>query len=153
MGDNMEEEMHALEKNETWDIVLKPLGTQAVTCKWVYRINRKVNGRIDRYNARLDARGFSQKLTRDEGTCLPDPRVYCALEGSLIYLTIIRYDIAYVVGVVYSTGKVQSLSCKDLQMLTLLEIETIEEVQYKASAHAAQECICIRRLLKDLHVK
>lgn len=61
----MEEEMHALEKNETWDVVPKPPGTQAVTCKWVYRIKRKADGSIDRYKARLVARGFSQKYGED----------------------------------------------------------------------------------------
>ncbi|XP_047331926.1 uncharacterized mitochondrial protein AtMg00810-like [Impatiens glandulifera] len=68
------------------------------------------------------------RLSRDEGTCLPDPRLYRALVGSLIYLTITRSDIAYAVGVilVYSTKKMQNSSCKDIQMLTLLEIETIE---------------------------
>ncbi|XP_047340210.1 secreted RxLR effector protein 161-like [Impatiens glandulifera] len=39
------------------------------------------------------------KLSRDEGTCLPDPRPYRALVRSLIYLTITRPDIAYAVGV------------------------------------------------------
>ncbi|XP_047340028.1 uncharacterized mitochondrial protein AtMg00810-like [Impatiens glandulifera] len=50
------------------------------------------------------------RLSRDEGTCLPNPHPYRALVGSLIYLTITRPDIAYAVGV----------------MLTLLEIKTIE---------------------------
>ncbi|XP_047326473.1 secreted RxLR effector protein 161-like [Impatiens glandulifera] len=40
------------------------------------------------------------RLSRDEGTCIPDPRPYRALVESLIYLTITRPDIAYVVGVV-----------------------------------------------------
>ncbi|XP_047306440.1 uncharacterized mitochondrial protein AtMg00810-like [Impatiens glandulifera] len=68
------------------------------------------------------------RLSRDEGTCLPDPRPYRALVGSLIYLTITRPDIAYAVGVilVYPTKKMQNSSCKDMQMMTLLEIETIE---------------------------
>ncbi|XP_047326323.1 uncharacterized mitochondrial protein AtMg00810-like [Impatiens glandulifera] len=40
------------------------------------------------------------KLSRDEGTCLSDPRLYRAFVGSLIYLTITRSGIAYAVGVV-----------------------------------------------------
>ncbi|XP_047331788.1 uncharacterized mitochondrial protein AtMg00810-like [Impatiens glandulifera] len=40
------------------------------------------------------------RLSRDKGTCLPDPRPYRALMGSLIYLTITMSDIAYAVGVV-----------------------------------------------------
>ncbi|XP_047332603.1 uncharacterized mitochondrial protein AtMg00810-like [Impatiens glandulifera] len=118
------------------------------------------------------------RLSQDEGTCLPDPRPYRALVGSLIYMTITRPDIAYAVGVilVYYTKKMQNLSCKDMQMLTLLEIETIEgphlglfffvetlaylgvvgnkdqyhclqtEAEYKTSTHASQECIWLRRL-------
>ncbi|XP_047332615.1 uncharacterized mitochondrial protein AtMg00820-like [Impatiens glandulifera] len=61
----MEEEMNALKKNETWDVVLKPPDTQAVTCKWVYRIKRKADGSIDRYKSRLVAQGFSQKYGED----------------------------------------------------------------------------------------
>ncbi|XP_047306382.1 uncharacterized mitochondrial protein AtMg00810-like [Impatiens glandulifera] len=46
--------------------------------------------------------------------------VFIVLLWEVIYLTITRLDIAYAVGVM------QNLSCKDMQMLTLLEIETIE---------------------------
>ncbi|KAK8926658.1 hypothetical protein KSP39_PZI018975 [Platanthera zijinensis] len=38
------------------------------------------------------------KLRRDERRILPDPLVFHALVGSLIYLTITRPDIVYVVG-------------------------------------------------------
>ncbi|KAG6481527.1 hypothetical protein ZIOFF_058131 [Zingiber officinale] len=42
----------------------------------------------------------SARLRRDEGTCLSNPRPFRALMGSLIYLTIIRPDIAFSVGMV-----------------------------------------------------
>ncbi|KAG7548326.1 Integrase catalytic core [Arabidopsis suecica] len=61
----MKEEMSALKKNETWDLVPKPKDVEPVSCKWVYRIKRKADGSIDRFKARLVARGFSQKYGED----------------------------------------------------------------------------------------
>ena len=61
----MKEEISALHKNETWDLVPKPEGVKPVSCKWVYKVKRKSNGSVDRYKARLVARGFSQSYGLD----------------------------------------------------------------------------------------
>lgn len=61
----MKEEMSALHKNETWDLVPKPKGVKPISCKWVYKVKRKSDGSVDRYKARLVARGFSQKYGLD----------------------------------------------------------------------------------------
>lgn len=61
----MREEMSTLDKNETWELVPEPEGVQPISCKWVYRIKRKTNGEIDRYKARLVARGFTQNFGQD----------------------------------------------------------------------------------------
>jgi hypothetical protein len=63
--DAMDEEMQALRKNETWDLVPKPKGVDPVTCKWVYKLKRKADGSVERYKARLVARGFSQRYGED----------------------------------------------------------------------------------------
>ncbi|KAF5811547.1 putative RNA-directed DNA polymerase [Helianthus annuus] len=57
----MNDELHALHRNDTWEIVDKPKNRSTVGCKWIYKIKYKSNGEIERYKARLVAKGFSQK--------------------------------------------------------------------------------------------
>ena len=59
------EEMKALEKNNTWTLVNLPRERKAVRSKWVFKIKQGVNGEPERYKARLVARGFSQKYGFD----------------------------------------------------------------------------------------
>lgn len=54
-------EYNALIENETWSICDLPKDRTAVTCKWVFKLKRSANGEIDKYKARLVARGFSQR--------------------------------------------------------------------------------------------
>ncbi|KAK8951797.1 hypothetical protein KSP39_PZI003445 [Platanthera zijinensis] len=63
--DAMREEMDALKKNETWDLVPKVDGIAPVTCKWVFKLKKKADGSIERFKARLVARGFSQQYGED----------------------------------------------------------------------------------------
>jgi hypothetical protein len=56
----IQEEMEALQKNNTWRLIPLPEGKKTVGCKWVFSIKYKVDGSIDRYKARLVAKGFTQ---------------------------------------------------------------------------------------------
>ncbi|XP_058225560.1 uncharacterized protein LOC131334526 [Rhododendron vialii] len=56
----MVEEMTALKQNGTWDLVSLPGGKKPVGCKWVFTIKQKADGTVERYKARLVARGFTQ---------------------------------------------------------------------------------------------
>ncbi|KAJ0837837.1 putative RNA-directed DNA polymerase [Helianthus annuus] len=57
----MNEEMEALNRNNTWTLVDLPEGRKPIGCKWVYKIKFKSTGEIERYKARLVAKGYSQK--------------------------------------------------------------------------------------------
>ena len=59
------EEMKALKKNETWDVVEIPRGKTPVGCKWVFTIKYNSDGGIERYKARLVAKGFTQTFGVD----------------------------------------------------------------------------------------
>jgi hypothetical protein len=55
------DEIATLRTNRTWSLVpFHPL-MNVVGNRWVYRIKRRVDGSIERYKARLVARGFTQQ--------------------------------------------------------------------------------------------
>jgi Reverse transcriptase (RNA-dependent DNA polymerase) len=56
----MDHKISSLEQARTWTMVPHPTGKNIVGCKWVFRLKRKVDGSIDKYKARLVARGFTQ---------------------------------------------------------------------------------------------
>ena len=57
----MQEEMEALHRNKTWELVPLPQGRKAIGNKWVYKIKRDGNDQVERYRARLVAKGYAQK--------------------------------------------------------------------------------------------
>ncbi|WVZ66155.1 hypothetical protein U9M48_015421 [Paspalum notatum var. saurae] len=56
----MKEELLALQKNQTWELVPFPTGKRAVGCKWVFTVKQTPEGKVDRYKARLVAKSYSQ---------------------------------------------------------------------------------------------
>ncbi len=59
------DELQALASNNVWELVDAPKGANIVSNKWVFKVKRLPNGQIDRYKARLVARGFSQRYGVD----------------------------------------------------------------------------------------
>jgi hypothetical protein len=57
----MKEEMDALERNKTWDLVELPKDRKVVSCKWVYKLKRGVDDKFERYKERHVEKGYSQK--------------------------------------------------------------------------------------------
>ena len=56
----MKEELDALSKNHTWDLVTLLLGKSVVDCKWIYKIKTHFDGSIERYKTSLVAKDFTQ---------------------------------------------------------------------------------------------
>ena len=58
--DAINEELQALEKNKTREVMDLPKGKKTVGCRWIYTIKYKVDGTIERSKARLVAIGYTQ---------------------------------------------------------------------------------------------
>jgi hypothetical protein len=56
----MKEEIDALQKNDTWELVPKMTGQKVIGCKWVYKTKFISDGTLNRHKARLVAKGYSQ---------------------------------------------------------------------------------------------
>ena len=52
--------MQALCKNGTWDLVPHSPHKKEIVCRWIYKVKYNVDGSVNRYKARLIAKGYAQ---------------------------------------------------------------------------------------------
>ena len=57
----MEEELVALKKNETWDLVDLPEGTNVIGLKWAFKTKYNTDGSVQKHKAKLVAKGYLQQ--------------------------------------------------------------------------------------------
>ena len=57
----MMDEMDSMNSNDVWDLVELRNGKRPIQCKWVYKTKKDSLGNIERYKARVVAKGFTQK--------------------------------------------------------------------------------------------
>ena len=56
----MDEDMQVLLKNETREVVNRSKDQKLVGCRWIFTIKYKSDGSLERYRARLVAKGYTQ---------------------------------------------------------------------------------------------
>ncbi|GJT32171.1 retrovirus-related pol polyprotein from transposon TNT 1-94 [Tanacetum coccineum] len=57
------EELHkSIEKNDTWELKTLPKGQKAIGVKWVYKAKKNAKGKLEKYKARLMAKGYKWKF-------------------------------------------------------------------------------------------
>ncbi|KAE8668941.1 hypothetical protein F3Y22_tig00112281pilonHSYRG00221 [Hibiscus syriacus] len=61
----MDEEIKAIEKNDTWELTSLSKGHKVIGIKWVYKIKQNAKGVIEKHKARLVAKGYCQKAEID----------------------------------------------------------------------------------------
>ena len=66
----MDEEIYAIEKNNTWELITLPSGKKPIGVKWVYKTKFRLNDKIDHFKAWLVAEGYKQKQVLITLRCL-----------------------------------------------------------------------------------
>jgi len=59
------DEMDSLKSNKSWHLVYLPPGWKPIGSKWILKKKLKPDGTVDKYKARLAAKGFRQRENVD----------------------------------------------------------------------------------------
>jgi hypothetical protein len=57
--------MNLILSNGTWELVDRPYGCKPVGCKWMFKKKLMSDGTVDKYKAKLMAKGYTQKEGED----------------------------------------------------------------------------------------
>ena len=119
----MEEEILALKENQTWDLVAE---VKPISCKWVYN---GPGGSIQRYKARLVARGFSQQYGLD----------YDSIFSPVAKMTTIRVLLALAAS---KSWKLWQMDVKNAFLHRELDREIYMEQQQGFESQAHPDYVC-----------
>jgi hypothetical protein len=89
----MSEELNALTKTHTWDLVDLPIGKTAVGCKWVYKIKTKSDEFVERYKACLVAKGFNQEYDIDYKETFASVARLTSVQSLIAVASVCHWDI------------------------------------------------------------
>ena len=61
----MKSELESMYSHNMWTLMDLPQGVKPIGCKWVYKIKKGVDGKVETYKAKMVAKGNSQKSSFD----------------------------------------------------------------------------------------
>eukprot|EP00253_Pinus_taeda_P010970 PITA_10970 len=140
----MDEEMNAIERNKTWDLVELPKGKDAIGVKWVYKTKSNAEGKNDRHKERLVVKGYKQQQGKDyDESFAPVARM------ETVTLTVIGLEV-WMIG---KAKPVISFTWFQEQFHGLLRNNpalSTAEVEYVAATATMCQAVWMRRMLRSL---
>eukprot|EP00253_Pinus_taeda_P014297 PITA_14297 len=83
----MEEEIEAIENNDTWELVNFPQGKQVIGVKWIYMTKSNIEEKIERHKESLVVKRYKQQHGRDYSkTFVPVVRMETVLLKEEVYV-------------------------------------------------------------------
>jgi hypothetical protein len=76
-----------------WSCALSPC-VRSITCKWVYKIKTRSDGSLERYKARLIARGFQQQQGRDYDETFAPVAHMTTIHTFLVVVSVLEWSIS-----------------------------------------------------------
>jgi len=61
----MDQEIESIESNDSWELTSLPSGAKKIDANWVYKTKLNEKGKVEKYTARLVAKGYSQQYGID----------------------------------------------------------------------------------------
>ena len=61
----MREEMLAIDRNDTWELVTPPTNCRPIGLKWIFKLKKNPQGEVIKHKARLVVKGYSQRKGLD----------------------------------------------------------------------------------------
>lgn len=129
----MDEEMSAHEKNETWITVDANEDYKLIDSKWIYTVKQNYDGSIDKFKARLVARGFMQTKGKD----------YTETFSPVVAITTLRFLLNLVCQ--------KNLCLKQLDVSTAYLNGTISEELYMKPPEGYAEKGKVCKLVKSIY--
>lgn len=108
----VQEELNAHAKNGTWVTVPRPDGATEISAKWVFKRKLNPNNSIDRYKARLVARGFSQ---------------VAGIDYNEVFSPVVRFDS---IRLLFAVSLQKNLICYQFDIATAFLNGVLEEELY-----------------------
>nr|GEV28472.1 Gag-Pol polyprotein [Tanacetum cinerariifolium] len=87
--ESMQEELHQFDRLDVWELVDRPLCTNVINLKWLWKNKRDEENTVIRNKSRLVAKGYAQKEGVDfEESFAPIARLKkCTLINQMVLLT------------------------------------------------------------------
>ncbi|GKE48613.1 ribonuclease H-like domain-containing protein, partial [Tanacetum coccineum] len=125
--DAMNQEMNALLRNGTWELVKLPEGRKAIGSKWIYKIKFRSSGEIDRYKARFVAQDFGQKEGIDyEETFSPVVKMVTIRRDKGVFLALL----VYVDDIIITGNNVSKIEKFKVFLKSKFMIKDLEKLKY-----------------------
>jgi hypothetical protein len=106
--DAMLEEYRSILKNNVLDNVARPKDKSVVSAKWIHKIKHAVDGSVEKFKARFETRGFTQKEGIDyEETFAPVAR-YTSIRTIIVFAFILGWKLHQMdVKTTFLNGKIE----------------------------------------------